>query len=70
MDEANASAVEMKRMGQRYMRFRSTIRVEKTVELYAPLIPAYVTKTTSAATLVVMKARVRGSRASEPRSPP
>ena len=48
------------------MRFRSTTSVEKTVELYAPLIPAYITKTTSAATLVVMKARVRGSRASVP----
>src|SRR5919106_2697459 len=46
------------------MRFRSTTSVENTVERYAPLIPAYPTKVTSAATLVTTKARVRGSVAS------
>src|SRR5688572_9839366 len=47
------------------MRLRSTTSVENTVELYAPLTPAYTTKTKRAATLVVMNARVRGSRSSD-----
>ena len=46
------------------MRFRSTTRVENVIEMYAPLTPAYATKTTRAATLVVTKARVFGSRGS------
>src|SRR6266516_6609310 len=42
------------------MRLRSATIVEKTVETYAPLIPAYQMNTPSATTLVVTKARLSG----------